>query len=83
MMNLFSSGRIFVYTKPADLRKGYNGLSALVRNELGEDPLSGDVYIFINSRRTSSKALRWDGGGLTIFMKRLEQGRFAQLWQVG
>jgi transposase len=62
------------------LRKGYNGLFGLVRSGLQRDPLSGDVYLFLNRRRTSMKALVWDGTGLCIFMKRLERHRFAALW---
>jgi len=73
--------RVFAYTAPADLRKGYNGLYGLVVNELGHDPIEGDTFIFTNRRRTSAKLLRHDGSGLTIFMKRLDRGRrFAALW---
>jgi transposase len=75
--------RVFAYAGPADMRKGYEGLSALVRNELGRDPLSGDLYLFCNRLRHRAKVLLWDGTGLCIYAKRLEQGRFACLWRDG
>lgn len=68
------SVRVWARTTPTDLRKGYNGLYGLVKNELGRDPLSGDLHLFVNRRRTSCKILMWDGTGLCIFMKRLERG---------
>lgn len=73
--------RIWAYPKPADLRKGYNGLFGLVSQDLGRDPLSGEVVIFLNKKRSSCKLLYWDGTGLCIFMKRLERGRFANIWR--
>lgn len=75
------SVRVFAYPEPADLRKGYNGLYGLVQHGLGHDPLSGDLFLFVNRRRTGCKVLVWDGTGLCIFQKRLERGRFASLWR--
>lgn len=75
--------RVWAYPAPTDLRRGYNGLFGLVKNGLGQDPLSGDFYLFVNRRRTSCKVLLWDGTGLCIFMKRLEGSRFAALWRDG
>lgn len=75
--------RVFAYPAPADLRKGYNGLYGLVANALGLDPLSGDCFLFTNRRRTSAKVLHFDGTGLCIYSKRLEQGHFASLWAAG
>jgi transposase len=72
---------VFAFSGPVDLRKGYDGLGALVSGELGQDPLSGDLFLFVNRRRTMAKVLLWDGTGLCIFSKRLEQGRFACLWK--
>jgi transposase len=66
-----------------DLRKGYNGLVGIVENELGSDPMGGELYLFVNAKRTGCKVLLWDGTGLCIFMKRLERGRFADLWSEG
>lgn len=73
--------RVFAYARPADLRRGFDGLAALVTNELDQDPISGDCFLFVNRRRTRAKVLVWDGTGLCIFQKRLEQGRFARLWK--
>lgn len=75
--------RVWARPQPTDLRKGYNGLFALVRDELARDPLSGDLFLFVNRRRSGCKVLLWDGTGLCIFMKRLEEGRFASLWRDG
>jgi transposase len=71
----------FAYSRPADLRKGFDGLFALVRDELARDPLSGDVFLFTNRTRKRAKLLYWDGTGLCVFAKRLEQGCFASLWR--
>ncbi len=68
--------RYYLYCKPTDMRKGFNGLSGLVRNQLLRDPLSGDVFIFINRRRTLIKLLAWDNTGFIIYYKRLESGTF-------
>lgn len=80
MIGSSRSVRVWAYPAPCDLRKGYNGLFGLVQNELSMDPLSGDLFLFVNRRRTSCKVLFWDGTGLCIFMKRLENGQFAALW---
>jgi len=75
--------RVWAYPEPADLRAGYDGLSALVTRKLGQDPLSGHLFLFTNRTRTRAKVLVWDGTGLCVYQKRLEQGRFALLWKVG
>lgn len=72
--------RVFVYATPADLRNGFDGLYGLVCNELGQDPLKGDLFLFLNARRTSAKVLHWDGTGLCIYQKRLAKGTFANLF---
>ena len=72
---------VWAYGAPADLRKGFDGLSALVSQGLGQDPLSGDCYLFVNATRRRAKVLLWDGTGLCIYAKRLERGRFACLWR--
>ena len=69
------------YGAAADLRKGFDGLSALVTHALERDPLSGDCYLFVSATRKRVKVLLWDGTGLCIYAKRLEQGRFACLWR--
>lgn len=73
--------RAFAFAAPVDLRKGFDGLFALVRDGMDRDPMSGDCYLFTNARRTSAKVLLWDGTGLCIYAKRLERGRFACLWR--
>ena len=75
------SVRVWAFPAPTDLRKGYNGLFGLVKTGLGRDPLSGDLFLFVNRSRTGCKVLVWDGTGLCIFQKRLERGRFASLWR--
>lgn len=83
MITLPRTIRVWAYGRPTDLRKGYNGLVGLVKQELREDPLSGDLFLFVSRRRTGCKVLLWDGTGLCIFMKTLERGRFADLWGDG
>lgn len=73
--------RVFAYPEPVDLRKGYDGLFGLVKVGLGRDPLSGDLFLFVNRPRKGCKVLLWDGTGLCIFQKRLERGCFAELWR--
>jgi transposase len=76
-MFAFSSAQhYYLYREPTDMRKSFNGLSGLVRSELGRDPLKGDVFIFINRRRDKIKLLVWDRSGFIIFYKSLEQGTF-------
>lgn len=73
---------VFAFCRPADMRKGFEGLASLVREELGRDPLSGALYLFTNRRRTHAKILWFDGSGLCVLAKRLERGRFPALWEV-
>lgn len=75
------SVRVFARAAATDLRKGYDGLSALVREDLRRDPTSGDLYVFVARNRIRAKVLLWDGTGLCVFAKRLEEGRFACLWE--
>ena len=75
------SVRVYAYAEAVDLRKGYDGLFGLVKQGLGRDPLSGDLFLFVNQRRKGCKVLVWDGTGLCIFQKRLERGRFASPWR--
>ena len=81
MIGVTGRCRVYAYASPADMRKSYEGLSALVREELGRDPLSGDLYLFCNRLRHRAKVLHWDGTGLCVYAKRLERGRFACLWR--
>lgn len=72
----FEMNRALVYGRPVDMRKGFDGLVALVRNGLGQNPLSGDLFVFLNRRGNLMKALFWDRTGFVLIMKRLERGTF-------
>jgi transposase len=76
MLSLSPSCRYFIYRQHADMRKGFDSLSGLVRDGLGKDPLSGDVFIFFNRRRTQVKLLLWERDGYSIYYKRLERGSY-------
>ena len=71
----------YAYTAPVDMRKGFDGLSALVVQKLGRDPLSGKLFLFVSRNRIRAKVLHWDGTGLCVYAKRLERGRFSCLWR--
>jgi transposase len=77
MFGLGPATRIYLGVDAIDMRKGFNGLYGLVRDQLGHDPLSGHLFLFTNRSRTRIKALIWDGSGLWMCAKRLEKGRFA------
>lgn len=74
---LKSGLRIWLCTEPTDMRKSYDGLVALVKNQLDLEPLSGQAFVFINRRRTQLKCLYFESGGYCLWCKRLELGRFA------
>lgn len=68
--------RYYVYSRACDMRKGYDGLSGLVRNEFQKDPICGDVFVFLSMQRNRIKLLHWKGDGFCIYSKRLEKGTF-------
>jgi len=76
MFTLSTSNRFHLYSQPTDMRKSFDGLSAVVQNILGSNPLNGDVFIFINRRRDKIKLLHWQGISFTLYYKRLEEGTF-------
>lgn len=76
MLSIAPQMRILVAVKPADFRKGIDGLGGLCRNILREDPLSGCVFVFRNRRSTAIKILAYDGEGFWLCQKRLSRGRF-------
>lgn len=76
MLQLTPQSRIFVATAPVDFRKGIDGLAAVCRRVLGDNPLEGAVYVFRNRAGTALKLLLYDGQGYWMMMKRLSQGRF-------
>ncbi len=77
MLSFGPATQIFLYAGIADMRSSFNGLSTLVRNELGGDPLSGHVFGFCNRRRNLVKLIVYDCGGYWVFSKRLEKGTFS------
>lgn len=76
MLSVSSAYRYYLYRGQADMRKSFDGLSGLVRNELGKDPISGEVFIFINKRCNQVKILLWEGDGFSLYYKRLEKGTY-------
>jgi transposase len=76
MLQLTPQSRIFLATEPVDFRKGIDGLAAVCRRVLGDNPLEGAVYVFRNRAGTALKLLLYDGQGYWMMMKRLSQGRF-------
>jgi len=69
--------RIFLAAGATDLRKSFEGLSDLARNQFRQDPLSGHLFVFANRQRTRIKILYWDGTGLWVCAKKLPQGTFS------
>lgn len=76
MLSLAAGHRYYLRREVTDLRKGFDSLSGLVRDEMDRNPLGGDVFIFFNRRRNQVKLLHWEGDGFAIWFKRLEQGSF-------
>ena len=76
MFGLGLATKIYIAVEAVDMRKGFEGLYGLVRDHLGQDPLSGHWFLFSNRSKTRLKALVWDGSGLWVCAKRLEKGRF-------
>jgi transposase len=76
MIMLPSAVRIFLCTRPVDLRKSFDGLTGLVQDCFGQDPLNGHLFLFLNRRRDRIKILYFDRDGLAIWYKRLEAGSF-------
>jgi transposase len=76
MLSLAANTRIFLATEPTDMRKGFDGLFALVETVIAEDPFSGHLFLFRNRNRDRVKILYWDRDGLAQWYKRLEKGRF-------
>jgi len=79
MLNIAQHLRIFVYAKPADMRKGINGLSGIIRQEFDADPTDGSLFVFVNRQRDRMKLLHFEGGGFWLFYRVLEAGTFETL----
>ncbi|WP_426745953.1 IS66 family insertion sequence element accessory protein TnpB [Myxococcus faecalis] len=80
MLTLTRAVRVFTYAAPVDMRRGFDGLSALVEQQLGQQLLKGDVFLFVGRCRRRAKVLHFDGTGLVLLTKRLFRGRFARPW---
>jgi transposase len=76
MFGVGAATKVYLAAGATDMRKGFEGLHGIVRDQLGSDPLSGHLFLFANARRTRLKVMVWDGSGLWVCAKRLEKGRF-------
>jgi len=76
MFTLGSSLKFQLYSNSTDMRKSFDSLCGLVQNQLGQSPVNGDVYVFINKTRNKIKLLHWAGSGFVLYYKRLESGTF-------
>jgi transposase len=74
--------RIFVSTQPTDMRRSFDGLAMITRENMGQDPLSGHLFVFFNRRGDRVKIIFWDRSGFCIWYKRLEQGVFRLLQSI-
>jgi transposase len=73
--------QVYLYGQPADMRCSFNGLQALTRQGLGQDPLNGALYVFVNRRGTQMRVLYFDRSGFCVWSKQLEAGRFISDWR--
>lgn len=73
--------RVYLYGQPVDMRKSYDGLYALARQGLQQNPLNGQLFAFVNRRATQIKVLYFDRSGWCLWAKRLEAGRFIGNWR--
>lgn len=76
MLSLAPALRVFLHTAPVDFRRGFDGLAGVVRDDFGDDPLSGHLFVFRNRRADRVKILFWDRDGFWLLYKRLERGTF-------
>ncbi|MDO9258247.1 MAG: IS66 family insertion sequence element accessory protein TnpB [Bacteroidales bacterium] len=76
MLVLSANLRYYQCCQPIDMRNGFDGLAGIVRNNLSKNPVSGDIFSFLNNPRTHIKLLYWDGDGFALFYKRLEKDRY-------
>ena len=76
MLTVAAGAKVYLAAEPVDLRRGHDGLTALVRTQLRMDPLDGHLFVFIGRRGDRVKVLFWDRGGFVVYYKRLARGRF-------
>ncbi len=81
MLTLPNQVRVFVAVEPVDMRKQFDGLWAVARDRLKENPKEGAIFAFSNKARTRLKLLYWDGSGVWVLAKRIEQGKLS--WPLG
>lgn len=79
MLAYAGNARIFLYSGPVDMRKGFEGLCGVVERAFGDELTTGAYFVFINRYRNRMKVLYWDSDGLAIWYKRLEKGTFPKL----
>jgi len=79
MIAIPSGASIYHCTSATDMRKGFDGLSGIIRTEFGREPNDGSLFLFINRRRDRIKILHWEAGGFELWYKRLEAGTFEQV----
>lgn len=76
MLHLSASQRFFLFEGDADMRKGFDSLSGIVKTLMQKNVLSGDIFIFLNKKRNHIKLLHWEGDGFALYHKRLERGTY-------
>lgn len=76
MLHLSPAIRYFLYSQPADMRKGFDSLSGIVSSQMRGHVLDGSIFIFLNRSRTHIKLLHWEGDGFALYYKRLERGTY-------
>jgi transposase len=79
MLNISNKTPIWLCTQPTDMRKGFDGLSGIVRGQFAADPTDGSLFLFVNRRRDRMKILHFDGGGFWLYYRLLEAGTFEEL----
>lgn len=79
MLTFTAATKIFAYVPPTDMRKGFSGLSAIVREEFRADPTDGSLFLFVNKRRDRMKLLHFADGGFWLYYRLLEAGTFEML----
>jgi transposase len=83
MLSIAANASIFVHTQATDMRKSFDGLCGIIRQQFQADPTDGSLFLFLNRRRDRIKLLWWDRDGLALFYKRLESGTFEMLESEG